>query len=217
VQADYERAESGELRGPLPAHCSLGEDGSECKVGFHGTRTRKTGPCIPLTVAKCHRHKRAFTVYPPAFVPYGRAAIIPVDLEGRRVRSEADYIDGGALANTVWEAIVDAAQGKRWAESGDARGSRRTQGRRLKLGADLFGLESTARQRERLAFVVGVPTITLHEVAKEYSEKLSWKARGQALLKLVSRSFSHTLPETLFEAGRLAELWGRSMRWDPGG
>lgn len=53
----------------------------------HHRRERKTGPAHPVVVAECLTHGVAFTLYPPGFVPYGRAAIVPVDDEGELVRS----------------------------------------------------------------------------------------------------------------------------------
>jgi len=224
VQGAYERTESGELRGPAPRRCPLGEDGSECRVGFHGTRVRKTGPRIPVTVMRCHGHEVSFTVYPPGHVPYGRVAVLAVDLEGRQVESARGDAAESALANTVWEAVEDAARGERWEESGAAglRGSRRTQGRRLELCARLFGLvgPERERERERLAEVVGVPALMLHEVyAREYvgRGRGRWKARGQAVLKVLGVCLAGGVPGALLAAGYIAGLWGRPSRWDPGG
>jgi hypothetical protein len=129
VQVPYRQDEAGRLGAPLPERCPLGDDGSDCRVGVRGHRLRKTGPQIALTVARCHRHCVSFTVYPPAYVPYGRAAVTPLDVDGRRVQAEPGALV--AVAGTSWEAVADAAAGRRWPETSGAMGSRRTQGRRL--------------------------------------------------------------------------------------
>jgi hypothetical protein len=215
VQAPYERDESGRLAAPLPERCPLGDDGSECRVGFRGHRPRKTGPQIALLVARCHRHGISFTVYPPAYVPYGRVAMMPVDLEGRRVEAEPGATV--AVAGTAWEAVADAAAARRWPETGGATGSRRTQGRRLGLGTSLFGLLSGARVRERIAAVLRMPALTLHEAAQSHSRLERWRDRAKLVLHLLGQCLTGGLPDVLLAAGYVAGLWGRPSRWDPGG
>ena len=187
-------------------------------MGAHDHRHRKTGPRIPLLVARCHRHQVTFTVYPPGYVPYGRTAVTPVDLQGRRV--EVAEVESGlpiAVTNTLWKAVVDAATGRRWSETGCTAGSRRTQGRRLVTASVLFGLRSEARVRERVATVLGVATLTLHETAGRYSAPGGWRDRAQMLLGLLERCVATGLPQVLLAAGYLTGLWGRPSRWDPGG
>jgi hypothetical protein len=167
-----------------------------------------------LTVAHCHTHEVSFTIYPPAHVPYGRAAVTPVDLEGRRVIG----IEGGkalALAGTVWEPIADAERGKRWPDAGGD-GSRRTQGRRLELGASLFGLLSGSRVRESIAVALRVPALALHEAAASYPARGRWRDRAGALLSLLRLSLRGKA-DVLLTAGHIGGLWGRPSRWDPGG
>ena len=217
MQASYERLKSGELRGPVPARGPCGEDGSHCRIGFHGTRERQTGPCIPLTVVRCHEHGLTFTVYPPGFVPYGRAAVVPVDLEGRTVSAERSRADGGGLVGTHWQAAVDAAQCQIWPESGGVVGCRRTQGRWLRLTAALFGLDDLPRRREQLSEVVDVPALQIHEVAATLEHDHSWRTLAQSLLRLLDRALSSAPPHALLTAGHVAGLWGRPSRWDPGG
>lgn len=184
-------------------------------MGFRGRRARKTGPQIPLTVVRCHRHGVSFTVYPPAHVPYGRVAVTPVDLEGRRVEPEPGA--SVAVAGTLWEAAADAAGGRRWPETGGAVGSRRTQGRRLGLGAVLFGLLSETPVRERVAEALGLPALTLCEAARRYPGLARWRDRARLSLQLLGRSLAGGLPDVLLAAGYVVGLWGRPSRWDPGG
>ena len=127
---------------------------------------------MPLVVARCHRHGVAFTVYPPAYVPYGRVAVLAVDLEGRRVKAAPD--SPVPVANTLWEAAVDAEAGRRWPETGGLVASRRTQGRWLTMGAQLLGLcsETEAPLREPLATALRVPTLTLRDAAEILKTRL---------------------------------------------
>ncbi len=166
-------------------------------------------------MARCHRHGISFTVYPPAYVPYGRVAVTAVDLEGRRVEAEPGAQI--AAAGTTWEAVADAAAGRRWPEMGGTLGSRRTQGRRLGLGTSLFGLLSEARVRERIAAVLKMPALTLHEAAQRFPRLARWRDRAQLVLHLFRRCLSGGLPEVLLAAGYVTGLWGRPSRWDPGG
>lgn len=188
-------------------------------MGLHSHRARKTGPEIALVVARCHRHGVSFTVYPPGYVPYGRTAVAPVDLQGRRVESteHAESVASLAVSGTLWEATTDAAAGVRWPETGGTAGSRRTQGRRLTAAAVLFGLDAEARVRERLAGVLDVAALTLHEAAQRYTARVSWCERAQLLLGLLGRCVAKGLPRALLGAGHLTGLWGRPSRWDPGG
>jgi hypothetical protein len=177
---------------------------------------RKTGPQIPLTVVRCHRHGVSFTVYPPAYVPYGRVAVTPVDLEGRRVEPEPGA--SVAVVGTLWEAAADAAEGRRWPETGGTVGTRRTQGRRLGLGALLFGLLSDARVRERVAATLRrLPALTLHEAARSHPGLVRWRDRAKLVLHLLGRCLASGLPDVLLGAGHVGGLWGRPSRWDPGG
>jgi len=182
----------------------------------HSHRQRKTGPEIALVVARCHVHELHFTVYPPGHVPYGRAAVAPVDLAGRPVGSMEG--DGGlGFAGTAWEPVQSAAQGERYGECGDPRGSRRTQGRRLRWAALLLGLCAPVRLRERLSSVLGVPALTLHEAAAGYGANSSWRARAHTLMRVVSQVLAAGRASVLLHAGQVAGLWGRPSRWDPGG
>jgi hypothetical protein len=215
VQVAYERDALDRLAAPLPERCPLGDDGSECRVGVRGHRARKTGPRIALTIARCHRHGISFTVYPPAYVPYGRVAVTPVDLEGRRIEAEPGA--PVAVAGTSWEAVADAAAGRRWPEAGGVVGSRRTQGRRLALSAWLFGVLSDARLRERVSPIVRMPALALHDAARSYPELTRWRARAKLVLHLLRRCLTGGPPDVLLAAGYVTGLWGRPSRWDPGG
>jgi hypothetical protein len=84
----YRAGQDGRLEAVMPDQCIEGGAGQgvQCVVRVHHRRERKTGPEHALVVAECLTHGVAFTLYPPGFVPYGRAAIVPVDGEGELVR-----------------------------------------------------------------------------------------------------------------------------------
>lgn len=216
MQAAYEADDFGQPKPSVPQRCPLGADGSECRVGVHAKRLRKMGPRVPLTVVRCHRHQRYFTVYPPGHVPYGRAAVLPLDLAGRAV----DGLGGArfATADTLWQAIADAAVGTRWPESGGLDGCRRTQGRRLELGSELLGLGAWPRTRETIASALRLPALALHEAAATLAQERSWRARATVIMQLLGRCLgAGRRAQWLLAAGEVAGLWGRPSRWDPGG
>jgi hypothetical protein len=197
----------------LPTRCPCDEVG--CHVTAHSLRQRKTGPAFPLTVIRCVTHGRAYTLYPPGQVPYGRVAIAPVDPSGRLVTSEEGE---PSLSGTLYESVEDAAHDDRWPESGgEAHGTRRTQGRRLHRVAVLLGLLADPRQQERMAHALDVPQLSLREAATAYDAARSWRLRGEALLGVLSAVLASRRHGGLLEAGHEAGLWGLPRRWDPGG
>jgi hypothetical protein len=183
-------------------------------VGLHALRVRKTGPSFALAVARCHRHGRAFTVYPPGHVPYGRAAVVPVDEAGREVRWST--AGGPSWADTIWQAAFDAADGTRWANGG-TREHRRTQGRRLERCLTLLGLDLSLseREQERITAALGVPLLTLRETPRESLRAGgSWTERGRAVVQALAAVKRRP---GLLVTGHIAGLWGWPSRWDPGG
>lgn len=215
MQSVYEVDAAGEVRVALPGRCPLGADGSPCRVGVHDYRARKTGPRVTLVVARCRAHGRAFTVYPPGHVPYGRVAVVPVDLAGREVRTESGE---RGVSDTLFEAALDAAAGVRWPRSGTVEpGTRRTQGRRIVRASSLLGLDlaTPERTREHLAAALSVPLLMLREAPREsWHSGGSWTGRGRQIEEALHEVRE---PARLLFAGEIAGLWGRPSRWDPGG
>ena len=121
-----------------------------------------------MLVAYCGAHRRAFTVYPPGHVPYGRQAVAPADSRGQVLRQ-----GGGEAAHgrpmwekTIFVAAVEASAGQQWSDSslGQDQWRRRTQGRWLELGARLLGLtEVTERVQERLSEQLGLDCLEIRE------------------------------------------------------
>lgn len=214
MQSVYEVDEAGELRVVVPARCPLGDDGSGCRVGVHHHRARKTGPCFALAVARCHAHGLTFTVYPPGHVPYGRAAVLPVDPSGREARTASGT---RSWAQTLFDSAGDAAADERWPLDGTEPATRRTQGRRLERAAMLLGLDlgMSERTRERLASALSVPVLELRQVPKaSFFAGGSWSERGRMIERVLMQVRE---PKQLLVAGEIGGLWGRPSRWDPGG
>jgi hypothetical protein len=78
-------------RPPRPTHLpdlslleGMGHEAGDapCHLWVDHQRARKTGPCFQLTVVHCGLHRRAFTLYPPGHVPYGRIVVAPVSSGG---------------------------------------------------------------------------------------------------------------------------------------
>lgn len=205
----------------LPSACPLGDDGSQCRVVAHHRRARKTGPAFPLTVARCALHKVAFTLYPPGHMPYGQVALTPVDPAGRPIRGKTS--DDHALSGTLWEAASDARDGARWPEQAGHPASRRTQGRRLATAESILGLGPGGGHQaiEIHAFVLGIPTLTLHERRAPGSGEArasdSWRHRATRVMEVLKTVFRTGRSGGLMRAGHAAQLWGAPRRWDPGG
>lgn len=216
MQTPYFSDASGQLRCVVPTRCCAGSDGSECRVGLHDKRARKSGPGFELWVARCHRHGLSFTLYPAGFVPYGRALLAPVDPQGRRVQPGEPQAEP-SLDSTMWGAVADAAAAQRWPEQDEGHGSRRTQGRRLLWASLLLGLSSPPRQREAVASALGLAALDLHEAARAYGMAKTWRSRAKVVMGVVLQVLSGGGVDALLRAGAVAGLWGRPSRWDPGG
>lgn len=171
---------------------------------------------------RCRTHGRAFTLYPPGHVPYGREAIAPVSHDGGCIRAEDE---GEAWASTVFSAALDAAEAEPWCRedpTGDhaGGGSERwwsTQGRRLDRLTRLVGVSPglDTLQRQRLAEVLAVSLLLLLEHAKAIAATPGYRTRGLAV-----RTVLGALPvdlrasDRLVAAGHLVGLWGPPYRWD---
>jgi hypothetical protein len=146
--------------------------------------------------------------------------VTPVDPEGRKIhRAESTSSPASSWTGTLWAAALDAAEGERWPERGGAHEHRRTQGRRLELGAALFGLvpETPERTREHIAMALSVPLLSLREAASAYATSASWTVRARCVVRLLDEVPPHRAHIELLVAGHVAGLWGRPSRWDPGG
>lgn len=223
----------GRLVASMPSSCPWHESGDgACRLRVDHHRERKTGPCFALAVVRCGPHGRAFTLYPPGHVPYGRLAIAPVSPDGALVRDEPSRENTPGEApvappdwpSTVFGAAVDAAAGRAWPRAHPAHPAHwRTQRRRLVRGARLIGIAPRTaadelRHREGMARRLGVPTLLLVGQARRWSEARGYQERGSAIaLVLAEMEASRTISDRLMCAGEIEGLWGVPSRWDPGG
>lgn len=221
VQTPYVPDADGCFHAVLPQRCPFAaEDGVRtCDLRIRHLRARTTGPCFALTVVRCSTHPvRAFTLYPPGHVPYGRVAVTPSSASGTLLL-DADT-DKPAWELTLFQAVEAAAREERWADdspAGDPR-RRRTQGRWLEAAGLLTGVhpQQADAVREQLATRLGVATMTLRGAVKMSASASSWTTRADAVL-LVTREARVTagLADRLLVAGCLAGLWPPPLRWDP--
>ncbi|MCK4302998.1 MAG: hypothetical protein KAY24_02030 [Candidatus Eisenbacteria sp.] len=202
---------------PTEGPCAS-RDSPPCKLNINHWRERSTGPCFPLIVMRCRSHKRAFTLYPPGHVPYGRVAVVAVAPDGSPAR-------GGDRAEpfeaTLFDASRDAAEGKAWHREyiGSAKRWWGTQLRRIVLAAKLLALapQVPPRRREHTADILGLDNLLLAEQAQQLCAASGYQQRGAAVwrvLEAIARR-SVLLPERLVECGTRAGLWGPAYRWLP--
>jgi len=218
VVTPYRPGPGGVLQPDIPtAGPCAGQSSDPCKLNTDHRRERCTGPCFPLTVMRCRRHKRAFTLYPPGHVPYGRVAIVVVAPDGSPIRGEGKA-EGHAA--TLFAAAQDAAQGKAWFREHVGSTARwwGTQLRRITLAAHLLALAPSVpvRQREHVADVLSLDGLLLSEQAQCFRAARGYQQRGAAVCSVLDAVPQSTfLPERLIACGTLADLWGRAYRWLP--
>ncbi|MBK8976120.1 MAG: hypothetical protein IPM29_09345 [Planctomycetes bacterium] len=119
----YVAGADGRLMAELPTCCPRWVAGETCRVSVHHLRHRKSGPGYPLTVARCAAHRIAFTLYPPAFAPYLRRSLQRLSPDGREpvaAAPESTEDPAHQWRGTLFEAAVDAEQGRAWSRSTDA-------------------------------------------------------------------------------------------------
>ena len=204
------------LRVVLPRRCVHAGPSETCSLYIDHHRPRKTGPCFPLAVVGCSRHRLGcYTLYPPGQVPHGRQAVVSCSPAGPLLRNA----DGQPLWHaTVFAAALDAAAGVWWradSPADDAR-RRRTQGRHLQVAGRLLGIhpDVDSRTRERIATRLRVPTLILRSAARAWTR--SWRAQGNAILTVLQAlALDEALADRLLSAAMVADLWPRPQRWDP--
>ncbi len=136
VVTPYILAADGKLVAELPDRCPRASATTQprCRVAAHHQRKRKTGPEFALLVARCDAHGCAFTLYPPGYAPYRRQALVRLGPDGTDLQHDEPETLMRSFESTLFEAAVDASQGRAWArEPGDVPGERwwSTQGRHL--------------------------------------------------------------------------------------
>jgi hypothetical protein len=189
-------------------------DDQRCAISLDHYRPRSTGPCFPLAVLRCAAHKHGFTLYPPGYVPYGRAAVAPVTQGGFERGAGAE-----SFAGTLLDAALDAAKATAWPREcpgGSARWWGK-QGRHVAAAVRICGvapdLDAAARQAQAAA--LWVETLLLIHGAQTIAAKPGYRSRGQAAVAVLGRlAPGPCVLQRVLAAGHLAGLWGPPWRWD---
>ena len=232
----YHADQHGDLCCDLPTEgVCRGFDEEPCRIRYHHSRERRTGPCFPLTVVRCSTHQRFFTLYPPGHVPYGRRAVAPVSPDGSLARPAPMEVDEGsqspsslppeavAFAGTLFDAALDAAQGESWRQSWrmedpeEGVGGWTTQQRHLGMATRLVGVVSvlSAAMREQVAEVLAVPLLLLSELSRQLGDGVGYKVHGAAVVEvLTALGRSRHLADRIVESGHVVGLWPSPVRWD---
>lgn len=207
---------------PTQGPCA-GADSRSCDLSFHHNRERKTGPCFALAVLRCRTHRRAFTLYPPGHVPYGRKRIAPVAENGDGIRPERPLRKNSErpelFRGTYFDAALDAGTDSPWQRhSANPTGLWwPTQGRHLKRALSWLGISADQSDQVRIAIAeaLDLPTILLREQAERVEALPGYKSRGSAVCRLLwALPRRPCLLDRLALAGHLAGLWGEPLRWD---
>jgi len=220
VTTGYFPGAGGILEPAMPTTCPRASPrGKRCVVRQHSIRPRKTGPCFPLTVARCHTHDCSFTLYPPAFGPYLRAPVLHLAADGTAPLPETRDTEGlEAFEGTLFQAAIDGESRKAWArDSLDTTPDRwwSTQGRHIDLAQRLLGIgrDIGARLRERIAGVLSLDHLFLRDQSRV--EKDGYHARAKAVCTVLRRlKLSATAALRLLFSGRLIGHWGAPRNWD---
>ncbi len=187
-----------------------------CKLSLNHCRERKTGPCIPLYVVCCTTHEKAFTIYPPGHVPYGRKGILKAAPDGSAIR---DSIGIQRFTETLFDAALDAAEDTIWPKESlvDSLTSRYlTQRRHIDRAAMLLGIAPSVdnKLQEKAAEALDVPCLLLRDNAQLYKAQNDSKSRGTAICCILeSMPESAIIFERLARAGAIANLWPQSQLW----
>jgi len=218
VVTPYRCGPGGVFEPEIPSEgVCAGQDTRVCKLAIDHRRERSTGPGFPLTVMRCRPHKRAFTLYPPGHVPYGRAAVVAVAPDGSPIR-DGDRTE--RFEGSLFTASLDAAKGRAWHREHTGPSERwwGTQLRRLKLAARLLALTPGIAwtRRERVADVLGLDGLLLSEQARQFRKAKGYRQRGASVRRVLDAlPLGRFLPERLVECGSLAGCWGPAYRWLP--
>jgi hypothetical protein len=122
---------------------------------------------------------------------------------------------------TIFEAALDAKDGRPWLRSSPVGGADRywgNQRRQLDDAARLLGVakDLSGAQRDEIAQVLSVEALVLHEEAAGLKTVPGYRRLGAAILTVLSklqRRASRAL--RLLFAGHIAGRWGMPLQWDP--
>gem|GEM_PF-2435434 len=173
-------------------------------MGVHHWRRRVHGPGFPLAVAYCARHRRAFTIYPPGWVPYGRATVAPAQLDGGRAQG---------WPQTVFDTALAVANGQRWdwnlREGQDVqRLSYSTEYAHVDRCSRLLGVHADLGLdlRHDIGEVLGVPATVLLGLAGGLERPL-YVSCSKAIVDVIKALPSPPDWQAVMVTGHLAGLW----------
>ena len=220
VVTPYEADGENRMVPRIPDTCPLGiQDGRPCRLFLDHWRSRKTGPCFPLTVLRCRTHETALTLYPPGYTPWGRKKWAPVAPDGAALTCE-----GGVLRfqDTYFEAALVAAEGIVWAREKEFAEDFRnpsliTQHCHLDRALRLLGLKGDPGWREAFAQTLFIPGQRLHEAAQAIAWPSDLSALGRVVRDVLSEipRFLGDLFERLAAGGAAVGLWPVLHVWRP--
>jgi len=208
------------LAAVLPSSGPCADGVRPCRLHVDHLRERRTGPGHPVTVVRCTEHKRAFTLYPPGHVPYGRAALAAVAPDGGPVQQHEGEVGGSGWRATLFEAAVAAAHGGLWPREclDGSRHWQATQRREVGRAIRLLGLDPTShvRMREAMAQALGVDLQLLVDWSHTLCGRPGLRQRGRAVCAVLHAvAAGPCVVDRLAAGGALVGLWGRPLRWDP--
>ena len=221
VVTPYEADGENKMAPQIPETCPLGvKDGRPCRLFFDHRRSRKTGPCFPLTVLRCRTHEIAFTLYPPGYTPWGRKRWAPVAPDGTLLTCEES---ASRFQDTYFEAALVAAQGIVWAREKELEEDFRnpsfaTQRCHLGRALRLLGIKGTPAWREAFAQTLCIPGQRLHEAAQALTKQPSnLSVLGRAVRDVLSKipRLLGGLFERLAACGAAVGLWPPLHVWQP--
>jgi len=222
VVAAYNTNED-ETRAQFPDTCPGGlQDGLSCQISLNHNRKRVTGPDF-VHVLQCKTHRKAFTIYPPGYVPFGRSAIAStITPDGKLVILDGDDALE-SFRETIFDAAIDAANDKIWSKDCRSDPSEKrfnTQLRQIIRSIVMLGLspEQTA-QHGSVTEILNVSGQLLHENAAIVLDQNSTiKDAGQAVCNIlevlsVQAQAGFNVFMQLAICGHLAGLWPPLHWW----
>ena len=222
----YRPAKDGILHPSLPMRGPCHErDDTPCRLSMDHLRERKTGPCFPLTVLRCRTHRRAFTLYPPGHVPYGRQAVAPVAPDGSEEIAPPDDVASEATPLIRWQrtsflAALDAAAGRAWPRTSRPDhdlGGWGSQGRLLSRSERLLGVSPKQDEVQQLHIARALSldnTLLLRDQAR-LASGAGYRQRGQSVVTVLAEiERQGCVLAPLLRAGHEAGLWGSPLSWE---
>lgn len=210
----------------IPDSCPEGyKDEKICRITVDHLRDRKTGPCFPLTVVKCHTHGRCFTLYPPGHYPYGRQLLVGlVDVDGKEIEisteESAHPQQLESFEGTLFDAPLDADRSQAWpkeSDEGSFQSRFDTQLHHIDRATRLLGTHPSLEvgQVESITEILDLPGQLVAERRVGPNCSPTFKEQGQTvcqLLRIIPKN--RDLFERLTETGAIADLWPFPFFWN---